>query len=164
MDEVDDILIYVKVKLSVQIYAPISVVWGLVLRTSTLDYIASPLVTYQYLNPTPRNWKPGQYPVKVFGFGVIPFGRQTIVIELPDSKKGHRKLRDNGFGSSGILRFIDKWDHTIELRTIGKEKTDYTDTIQIRAGILTPLYWMYAYVFYFWRQCRWKSLSARGDL
>lgn len=150
-----------RVSHSIQLKVPIGKVWSLVLKPGTLDYVAWPLTSYRYFNLTPEEWEPGEYLVRVYGFGFIPFGQQTIAIELPKSKEGCKILRDNGYGNTGILRFIKKWDHTIELRSAGDFATYYTDTIEVSAGMLTPIFWAYAYVFYFWRQLRWKSLIKK---
>jgi hypothetical protein len=38
--------------------------------------------------------------------------------------------------------------------------THYTDQVEIQAGLLTPLVWALASIFYRYRQFRWRRLVA----
>jgi hypothetical protein len=108
-----------------------------------LSYIAKPLVFFKPIKPNvfPKEWEEQDYLVRMYLFYFIPFGEQTIRIELLKSKEeGEFILRDNGFGT-----LIKKWDHWIFIKKIDeKEQTIYTDRADIDAGILTPFIWIYA--------------------
>ena len=41
-------------------------------------------------------------------------------------------------------------------------RTRYTDSVEVRAGLLTPLVWAFATAFYRHRQRRWRRLVRRG--
>ena len=132
-----------------------------VMLPSLLSYIAKPLVFFKPIrtNVFPEQWEAGDYLVRMYLFYFIPFGEQTIRIELLKSKvEDEFILRDNGFGT-----LIKKWDHWIFIK-----KTDetgqiiYTDRVDIDAGILTPFIWIYAFTFYHWRQYRWRKLIRRN--
>ena len=121
-------------------------------KTESLFYIAKPLIKFVQLpeHPLPELWEEGKYPVKMYILGFIPFGKQWIVISIDNS---NLHIRDNGYS-----KLIKKWDHNIYLKGVGKNKTLYTDTIEINADILTIFIAMFANIFYRWRQKRWRRL------
>ena len=100
----------------------------------------------------PTEWSDGDYLVGMRLFGLFPFGRQHIVISRSPSTTDTYAIRDNGHGD-----MIRKWDHHITIRS-DPTGTHYTDDIQIEAGLLTPFVWLWAEVFYRWRQYRWRQL------
>ena len=77
--------------------------------------------------------------------------KQIIGIEFPQ-KSDHWVLRDNGSGS-----LIKTWDHLIFLESEGGG-TRYTDEVSIDAGLLTLPIYIYAFIFYSYRQMRWRKL------
>ncbi|MBN8607821.1 MAG: hypothetical protein J0L81_12970 [Caulobacterales bacterium] len=38
----------------------------------------------------------------------------------------------------------------------------YRDRVRVEAGLLTPGVWMFAALFFRWRQMRWRALVKRG--
>ena len=98
----------------------------------------------------PQNWDEGKYLVKMYIFGFIPFGSQWIVISIDDQMK---HIRDNGYS-----KLIKKWDHNIYVNNLDKGRTLYLDTIEIKAGILTPIIGLFAHIFYRVRQRNWKKI------
>jgi len=73
--------------------------------------------------------------------------------EGPDISAGRAVLRDNGSG-----RLVPIWDHWIFLEDIGAGRTRYTDRVDVEAGVLTPMIWLFACLFYAHRQRRWHRL------
>ena len=56
-----------------------------------------------------------------------------------------------------------KWNHAIRIKFSSQSTCHYVDDIDIHAGLLTPLVWLYAQVFYCYRQLRWvRLLRALG--
>lgn len=49
-------------------------------------------------------------------------------------------------------------NYNIWFREVEGGKVSYTDEIEIQAGWLTPVIWLFAHVFYRHRQRRWKAL------
>lgn len=125
--------------------------------TRLLQYVAHPLVNFSPVGEAgfPALWTVGTHWVNLRLLGVIPLGRQAIVISFPSGESGFR-LRDSGHSA-----LITAWDHliTIEQCTDGVR---YRDEVQVRAGILTPFVWLFAEIFYRHRQRRWKSLVSTG--
>lgn len=119
-----------------------------------LEHVASPLVTFEPLNPSvfPEKWQEQAYLVRLRLFGFIPFGQQTINISISAQTLDSIELRDNGHGS-----LIAKWDHRIIIRS-ADGGTLYTDRVEIQAGLLTPFVWAFAWLFYRHRQRRWQQL------
>ena len=93
-------------------------------------------------------WK---FSVKMFAFHFLPIGKQIVGIEFPQ-KSDHWVLRDNGSGS-----IAKTWDHLIFLESEGGG-TRYTDEVSIDAGLFTLPIYIYAFIFYSYRQMRWRKL------
>jgi hypothetical protein len=53
---------------------------------------------------------------------------------------------------------IKTWNHNIIVQRIDTDSCNYTDNVEIKAGVLTPLIWLYAHLFYRYRQFRWRFL------
>ena len=138
-------------------------VWQEVQTSKLLVYITRPLLVLQPITPArfPDIWTDGKYLTRMKLFGLIPFGKHWIVIThpMPDPTPGKQvyKILDDGYGD-----FISTWRHLITIRETEDRRTHYTDRIEIRAGVLTPVIWLYASLFYRYRQMRWRRLIAHG--
>jgi hypothetical protein len=129
-----------------------------VLRPRLLHHVAFPLVRFVPINPAPwpDEWKPGAYWVKMRLFSIFPLGRQKIGISFPVRSQTHLQMRDDGH--SAMIRM---WDHWIIIKE-APGGAHYTDSVEIQAGLLTPVVWAFAWIFYGHRQRRWRSLVKRG--
>ena len=129
--------------------------WQEVQTTRLLEYIAAPLVVFEPHQPNrlPDIWKEGRYQVKMKIFGWLSFGRHWVVISVPQTSEQVYQIRDNGYGDR-----ISRWDHWITMEDAPDGKTRYTDQVDIEAGLLTPLVWLFSQVFYRHRQRRWREL------
>ena len=87
----------------------------------------------------------------MFAFHFLPIGKQIVGIEFPQ-KSDHWVLRDNGSGS-----IAKTWDHLIFFR-IEEAELGYTDEVSIDAGLNTGRIYIYAFIFYSYRQMRWRKL------
>lgn len=138
-------------------------VWREVNRPELLLHVAWPLLVFEPLDPDrfPERWEEREYRVRMRQFGVLPVGWQVIGIERPPHSDRARHLRDNGRGT-----LASTWDHLITVEPIddqhGRTKTRYTDRLGVRAGLLTPMVWAFARLFYAHRQRRWRRLVRRG--
>ena len=123
-----------------------------------LRYVSSPLVRFAAIDPPelPERWAEASYKVGLRILGRIPFGSQVIQISrgaFSDNETGFRaSLRDNGHSA-----LVARWDHWITIES-APGGCRYTDTVDIQAGIFTPLVWAFAWVFYRHRQRRWQRL------
>ena len=136
--------------------------WEAVQTTRLLEHVAAPLLGFEPLQPRtlPETWRPGNYLVKMKFLGFIPLGKQWVVVSMPKRKKTTSRreyaIRDDGHGS-----LAKKWDHLITITETQDGKTQYTDQVDIDAGLLTPLIWLFSQVFYRHRQRRWRALVKR---
>lgn len=136
-------------------------VWAELQRPGLLEYVAAPLVVFDPVDPAsfPEQWGEDEYRVAVLLFGLIPLGEQTIrtsEVRVNDADgEGFYQLRDDGTG-----RLVPVWDHLISVRETPDGKTVYTDEIEVKAGVLTPVVWLFAALFYRHRQRRWRKLVA----
>jgi hypothetical protein len=126
--------------------------------TRLLRYVARPLVVFEALDPPalPGRWEQRRYEVRLWIFGVVPLGRQTIDLSWTHRSRENLELRDNGRGG-----LISRWDHRITIRPAG-EGTLYTDRVEVQAGPLTPLVWAFAWIFFRHRHRRWQRLVRSG--
>jgi hypothetical protein len=51
------------------------------------------------------------------------------------------------------------WNHRILLKRLSDAETRYTDEVEIHAGALTPLVWIWSMVFYRHRQHKWRTMQ-----
>jgi hypothetical protein len=56
---------------------------------------------------------------------------------------------------------VRRWDHLIRIRPLANDCCRYLDEIDIDAGPLTLLVWLFAQVFYRHRQRRWQRVAER---
>lgn len=122
-----------------------------------MRHVAWPLVSFMPLDAEDLQgtWTPGTHWVRLRLFGLVPIGRQAIVISTP-AVDGGFALRDAGHGT-----LIPVWDHLITIEPAGLG-VRYRDQVDVRAGLLTPLFWAFAQLFYRYRQRRWRRLVASG--
>lgn len=144
-----------KLDISTPLDCTIEQAWQAVRTSKLLTYITHPLTRFEPIQPTvlPEVWSVGDYQVSLKIFGFIPFGKHTIRISILQQAEDSYQIRDNGFGD-----VISVWDHLITLQKTAEGKTYYTDNVEIKAGALTFFVWLYAQVFYRYRQLRWRKL------
>lgn len=145
-------------KLSVETVLPM-VAQDVLARLRTPDllgFVAAPLVRFKPLDPPqfPSEWTEGKFLVAARLFGLVPLGRQTIDISFDGLSNDRYAVRDNGYGD-----LARRWDHRIEVIDLGSGQTRYRDTVDVEAGVLTPLVWLFARLFYSHRQRRWRQLA-----
>jgi hypothetical protein len=148
-----------RVKIETIFEADLDTVWKNLMLPATLEFIAHPIVKFETIEPKyfPKIWEIGRYQTVLKIFDLIPFGQHFIVIEIPETNNSTAKtLIDNGYG-----KIISRWYHIINIKKINETRTHYTDDVEVKAGILTPFIWLFAYTFYSWRQYRWKKLIGK---
>ncbi len=143
---------------STTICAPAERVWSELQTPRLLVHVARPFVRFVPVSPPqfPEVWEDAEYEVKVWAFGVVPFGRQTIRTSRSAEDGNVHVLRDRGSG-----QLVKVWDHIIRVQPAADGTTRYSDAVEVKAGLLTPFVWLFAYFFYWHRQRRWRAL-ARG--
>ena len=60
----------------------------------------------------------------------------------------------------GVL--VPVWNHRLRVEPVSPRECRYTDRIELKAGLLTPLVWLFVAAFYRYRQMRWRRLTTPG--
>jgi hypothetical protein len=122
-----------------------------------LHHVAHPLLKFVPSDPErlPDTWSEGTYWMSLRLLGVIPMGKQAVVIRYPDAPDAFR-LVDHGHSA-----LIKRWHHVITVEATGNG-THYRDRVTIDAGWLTPMIWLFAQFFFRHRQRRLRALASRG--
>ena len=98
--------------------------WAAVQNPCLLEHVAAPLLVFEPLQPKqlPEVWRSGNYLVRMKFLGLIPLGKQWVVISMPKRKKSGNRIeyaiRDDGHGS-----LAKKWDHLITITETTDGKT-----------------------------------------
>lgn len=138
--------------------APLEHVWELLQRPAMMEQVAAPVMTMVPADPPafPERWEDRPYRVRLKVFCVLPAGSQVIDISRSEGP-GIRRLRDRGVGTVAKV-----WDHTLTAEALPDGRTRYTDTLEVRAGVLTAGMWLFSQVFFRHRQRRLRAVVARG--
>lgn len=136
-----------------------SELWQRLSKPESLRFVASPIMGFEPIEPgvLGREWETGRdYPLQLYFLHFIPLGRHTIRLLKVDRDQNLISSRE-----SGLLAPV--WNHDISFQEIKPGLVSYTDEIDIQAGWLTPLIWLFAQLFYRHRQRRWKVLLRKGQ-
>ena len=136
---------------------PLESVWNEVQTTRLLVEVAAPLVAIRPLPGAqlPERWHEGEtVKVRSYLFGIIPLGTRVVLFERIDPAAREMQTRESD-------PLIQRWDHIISLRPRGNGCCRNRDEIEIQAGWLTAVVWVFAQLFYRHRQRRWKAVAKR---
>lgn len=142
-----------KVTVSTALNCSASLAWNLVEKSSTLVYVAWPLAHIESINESfPERWTQGSTILcRSYLFGFIPVGTRQIFFEKINSVTRQIQTRESD-------TLVKHWDHLISIIPNGELMCIYSDEVEIDAGIITPLVWLWANWFYKHRQSRWKKI------
>lgn len=144
-------------KISTQLNCSEEQLWSKIIDPSSLQFIASPLLSFAPVQEgaLDGHWQAGvPYPLKLYLLKFIPLGRHTIQLVSIDKATNTILSREHGL----IARV---WNHIISFQQVAPDVVAYTDEIEIQAGWLTPMVWLFAHLFYRHRQRRWKILLRK---
>lgn len=126
--------------------------WETVKKSSTLVFITKGLLGFSQ-DAFPTEWKEGEtVATRLFLFNFIPAWMHEIHFLRIDDKQSNLYTNEKG----GI---ISVWNHLIKIEAENEQSCLYTDKIEIEAGILTPVIWCFAQIFYRYRQRRWQFIK-----
>lgn len=142
------------VTVSTLLDAPPHVVWRAVRTPAAFRFVTRGLVDLAGVDEHGPGWGEGDTVtgrLRVLG---VPFSHHRITVESIDPHR--RRLQSDEAG--GPIRL---WRHLIAVDAVDGDdaRSRYTDTIEIRAGVLTPAIAAFARVFYRLRQRRWRRLA-----
>lgn len=116
--------------------------------------MSAPLLYFEPLVPgeLDRDWVVGKtYGLRLSLFGFLPAGEHRITLERIDREANLIQSKERG-------ALAPVWNHTIRFHPLEDGRLQYTDEIEIQAGLLTGVIWTFAHLFYRHRQRRWKRL------
>lgn len=135
--------------------APAPNVWMLVKKSSTLVFVTRGFLGFAGAKRFPESWVEGDtITTRLLFFGFIPAWRHSITFKKIDEKKCILYTNEGG----GLVPI---WNHIIQVDVNDDQTCTYTDDVEVRAGVLTILVWMYAHIFYLYRQFRWRILLKK---
>ena len=138
--------------------------WKLVKTSAVLIDVSRPLVDIRPLpgESFPEIWRQGAtVGARCYLFGFIPQGRRELFFERVDDAAREIQTREHD-------PLIRHWDHLLRVQSAGGGHCRYSDTVDIDAGWLTLLVWLFALCCYHHRHRRWGRLirklqKKRGD-
>mgnify|MGYP000465861532 FL=1 len=116
-------------------------------------HVASPILKFKPHegHSIPERWSLGtEYKLKLSFLGILPLGDH--VITLVEINKDENRIISNEHGN-----LTKVWDHIIKFKAIDDQHIEYTDEIEIKAGVLTLPIWLFSQLFYRHRQNKWKK-------
>jgi hypothetical protein len=142
---------------------PYAEVFALLRTPRVMQVVSAPWIIFRPLDPPelPAEWAPGDYWVSLYLLGRLPLGKQRIRLVLPEKTPDTwpRRLEMIEYGQGDMVR---TWEHHITLEELPDRHTRYTDRLQVQAGLLTPLVWFFASLFFRHRQARWRKLARKA--
>ena len=145
------------VKISSVLNSTSEKIFSELLKPSLLQEVASPLLKFKPVDKQrfPKKWKLGKvYTFKIYFLMFLYIGKHSICIKKINYAKKRIISNESGF-------LVKTWNHIICVRNHIKGKSIYTDDVEIHAGILTPLIWLFANLFYRHRQKKWKKIAEK---
>jgi hypothetical protein len=126
---------------------------ALALRPDTTERVVKPILR---IVPSPGQTMPerlergAQLSLRISPFGLFPSWPHEIKVVAVEPQL----IRTEERGGS-----IRSWRHTLSFTPLGDRSCRYEDRIELDAGPLTALVWLYAQVLYRYRQARWRRLA-----
>ena len=140
-------------RITTELDAPAGRVWALLKRKQTLLYVTRGVMGLPEAHRWPEEWREGEeVSGRIRFLHLIPGWEHTIRAESVDEARRELRTRERG-------GFVRRWNHLLKVEKISEGRSRYTDEIELDAGVLTPLVWAFAYLFYRYRQTRWRTLA-----
>ena len=141
------------VDLETALSAPAPSVWRAVKTPGAFRTVTRGVLTMPVIKHREDEWREGETVTGwVFLFGFIPFSRHTLHFSAINNGAMTLSSRESG----GLLR---RWNHDIIVVATDDSRCNYRDSIDIDAGVFTPLVVLYAHWFYRIRQRRWRAFA-----
>jgi hypothetical protein len=144
----------VTIERRVELDAPASLVWAAAQRPATFRYVTRGVLRITGL---PRSGTIGES-TRIDGWlllgGLLPVHRHHLEVVRVDQAAMTLSSNESG----GVLR---RWDHDIVVEELAGGRARYTDRVVIDAGPFTLPVVAFAWLFYRYRQRRWRELVRR---
>ncbi len=141
-----------RVKVSTTFNSSADKVWALVRKSDTLLFVTRGFLGFSGSHRFPPECREGSTEhTRLMFFGFIPAWKHSITFqEIDDSKRVLITKEGSGL--------VPVWNHLIQVTPEQNETCSYIDDVEVKAGGLTLLVWLYTNIFYRYRQFRWRIL------
>ncbi|HEV3048580.1 MAG TPA: hypothetical protein VGY13_14595 [Solirubrobacteraceae bacterium] len=120
-------------------------------KPAMLLHVLWPWMGLTPLTPLPEQLVEGdEIVVRLRFFGLLPAWRHTVHV----ARLAPTEIVSREHGGP-----VSTWDHRLSFEPIGERSCRYTDSVEVRSGIATPLTWLYAQLIYRYRSRRWRTLA-----
>lgn len=129
--------------------------WQYIASPAGFRYIAYPVLMFSPIKgfSLTQNWLPGNcYCLRIKAFNLIPLGTHDIWFQIVDPQNNLIICQEHS--SLATLN----WVHTISFTEAANGDLDYIDELDIQAGWLSPLVWLFAQFYVRHCQKRWRRL------
>ena len=143
-------------RLSTQLPVSVDDVWRRLLQKETFLHITRGWLTLKNSDTWPETlFLPGTtFVMKIQHFGIGPIFSHSVHVIRVDHAAREIQTEESG-------QLVTSWNHQMRVESSPGNQSRYTDCIHLKAGLLTPLVWLFACLFYRSRQQRLISLFAR---
>ncbi len=159
-----DTMVGVKVTASTTLPVDIDTAWDMLHAPAVFRAVSAPFTIFREKpgHPLPERFSPDtDYTVSVFAGGVVPLGTQIIHLEDSVTSWRQRHTVDVGRGVTGLLSFLQNWQHRMSLEALPNGHTRFNDQLTVDATWLTPFMWPAFSIFWAWRATSLKRLAKR---
>jgi ligand-binding SRPBCC domain-containing protein len=120
-------------------------------KPALLTHVLWPWVTVTPRTPLPDMVAEGdEISIRIRFLGLLPGWTHTLRIE----RLGPREIASREHGGP-----VRAWNHRLTFEPMSSTSCRYTDTVEVRAGLATPLVVLFAHLIYRYRQRRWRALA-----
>jgi len=127
-------------------------VWHYLKKRDTFLYITRGILGFTGSEGWPDEFYGGiKIKTRLLLFHFLPLWKHNLRVVRMD--KNSFELYSNESGGP-----IKIWNHLISIKAIEENKSLYTDQVEIVAKIFTLFIWLFANIFYRYRQFRWEMM------
>jgi hypothetical protein len=172
-----------RVRLNLLLDCSADAAWEAVHSPAVFRAVSGPFTTADSLEAGgfPHRWAGGKHRVRLRMLGVLPMGSQLISLRDETMPDGTRIVHDEGGPLTGAMRVVTTWHHRMAIRAASAglgaaasgaaasdgsgsdaappERTQFRDTLEVGAGVLTPLAWLGFWVFWQLRARQLRRLA-----
>ncbi len=153
-----------RVRLDLLLDCPADAAWEALHSPAVFRAVSGPITTAESLEPGgfPDRWVDTEHRVRLRMLDVLPMGSQLIRLRDETLPDGTRIVHDEGGPLTGAMRIVSSWHHQMAISAddISSEaRTRFRDTLEIGAGVLTPVAWLGFWVFWQLRARKIRQLA-----
>jgi hypothetical protein len=143
------------VRTTTELELPARAAWEALKRRDTFLFITRGAMRYRGSDSWPEILMALGVEVEtvVYPFGFLPGGPHTFRIVRVDEEAMEVDTKESG----GLIHV---WNHSMRVEPLTESRSRYSDCVEINAGPLTPIVWLFASLFYRYRQHRWRRLAS----